>query len=127
MATNATMILELLEKTIGKPIPKPEGSEDFIVKEWRLRRGERALIYTIPNHKNPSKPHEKGVTSSEWEQAFERLQMSGEFTRQWFNQFMPDCAKEGDCNFTTIGGLFELLGLAEYTCHGVYIRKASQN
>ena len=27
---------------------------------------------------------------------------------------MTPCAKEGYCNFTTIGGLFELLGHATY-------------
>lgn len=34
------------------------------------------------------------------------------------------CAKEGACNFTTIGGLLELLGQAERGERGVYRGKA---
>src|SRR5262249_2000967 len=98
----------------GTIIPKPEGRADFLVKGWGIRRGERALIYTIPNHKNPSKPYQKGITASDWAQAFERLTNSGDFSRSWFEQAMPMCSKEGGCNFPTIGGIFELLGYATY-------------
>jgi hypothetical protein len=78
------------------------------------RRGERALIYTIPNHRTPMEPYEKGVTVSEWKEAFEHLMEAGDFTRSWFVQAMPACNKEGGCNFTTTGGIFELLGYAAY-------------
>jgi hypothetical protein len=76
--------------------------------------GERALIYTSPNHKAPTKPYQKGISVSEWVQAFEQLTNAGDFSRSWFERFMPACAKEGGCNFTTIGGIFELLGYAAY-------------
>jgi hypothetical protein len=76
--------------------------------------GRRALVYTIPNHKNRTKPYEKGITVPEWDQAFEHLTDTGDFSRSWFEQSMPACAKEGGCNFTTIGGIFELLGYATH-------------
>ncbi len=122
-----TTILEQIKARVppGTKIPKPRARADFIVKDvWGLRRGERALIYTIPNHKTPTKPYQKGITISEWATAFEHLTETGDLTRSWFEQSMPECAKEGGCNFTTIGGVFELLGYAEYDRpgRGVYRR-----
>jgi hypothetical protein len=60
-------ILEEIEREI-KPdaiIPKPAARANFIVKKvWGVRRGEDALIYTIPSHKTPpTKPHEKGTVA----------------------------------------------------------------
>jgi hypothetical protein len=120
-----TTILAEIEKLMrpGTVIPKPEAKADFVVKAWGERRGSRALIYTIPNNRIPTKPYQKGVTGPEWDQAFAHLMDTGEFTRSWFNQFMPACAKEGGCNFTTIGGVFCALGYADYVQRGVYQRK----
>ena len=106
--------------TAGTVIPKPEAEADFVVKAWGRRRGETAPVYSIPNHRNPSKPYEKGITESEFEKALRELQNSGEFTRSWFNKHLAACAKEGACNYTTIGGIFELLGEAQYSSRGVY-------
>lgn len=123
MTSQLLNILALLQEKAppGTVIPKPQARADFIVKGWGKRRGEDALIYTIPNHSNPRAPHEKGVTSSEWKQAFGQLIASGDFSHQWFNECMRACAKEGSCNFTTIGGIFELLGYAKYD-RGSYSR-----
>lgn len=117
-------VLTDIQRTVatGTVIPKPEARGEFIVKGWGTRRGERALIYTIPNHKIPTKPYEKGITVTEWAQAFDRLTAAGDFSRQWFKRAMPACADEGGCNFTTIGGIFELLGYATYADRGVYRR-----
>jgi hypothetical protein len=104
----------------GTRIPKPNAKADFIVKGVGKRRNENALIYQIPNHQNPNKPYSKGVTFTEFEKAFTRLQTSGEFTREWFDANLPECSKEGGCNFTTIGGIFELLNIAKYTGPGRY-------
>ena len=98
----------------GMLIPKPDAKSDFIIKGWGKRRGEDALIYYIPNHRNPNKPYQKGITVSEWEQAFSELMERGSFSRAWFNEHMKPCMKEGTCNFTTIGGIFELLSIARY-------------
>ena len=117
-------ILELIEQTAtpGTVIPKPEARGDFIVKRWGRRRGERALVYTIPNHNDEKRPHEKGITESEWVKAYDRLTEAGEITRKWFRCAMADCNAEGSCNFTTIGGIFELLGVASYAQRGTYVK-----
>ena len=115
-------VIDRIEKkaTPGTVIPKPEARGDFVVKGWGKRREERAFIYTIPNHRNQARPYEKGVNESEWIEAFNQLTATGEFTHSWFKKAMADCNKEGPCNFTTIGGIFELLGDAKYHEPGVY-------
>jgi hypothetical protein len=82
------VIVEKIEAKIetGVVIPKPKASADFKVKGWGTRRGERALIYQIPNHKTPGKPYQKGITVSEFEAAYRELQSSGEITRTWFKK-----------------------------------------
>lgn len=105
----------------GTVIPKPEATADFTIKGWATRRGEQALVYRIPNHKSPENILVKGVTISEFECAYAEIQSSGQFTRSWFNANLSRCAKEGGCNFTTIGGIFELLGLARHV-RGAYVR-----
>ena len=104
----------------GSVIPKPAATADFKIKCWGKRRGEIALIYFIPNHKSPSKPLSKGITISEFQHAYDEITKNGKLTRAWFNSFLPACAKEGGCNFTSIGGIFVLLGIAKYEGHGVY-------
>ena len=76
-------IVDLIESKVtpGMVIPKPQARADFVVKGWGKRRGERALTYTIPNHKNAYKPYQKGITVSEFEGAFDQLMSSGEFSR----------------------------------------------
>lgn len=98
----------------GTVIPKPQVRSDFIVKGFGERRGEVALVYLIHNHRNPSRPYEKGLAASELEASFAQLRSTGTFTRGWFDGSLPACAKEGGCNFTSIGGIFELLGEARY-------------
>jgi hypothetical protein len=105
----------------GTVIPKPEAKGGFVVKGWGMRRGGCALVYTIPNHSNPAKPYQKGINKDEWLQAETQLKTTGKFGRDWFNENMFACAKEGGCNFTTIGGIFQLLRLAEYE-RGAYRR-----
>ena len=106
----------------GTVIPKPAAKASFTLKGWGVRRGERALIYLIPKHRNPAKPNCKGITVSEFTAAHAQLLRVGALSRTWFNDTMSDCAREGGCNFTTIGGIFELLGLARYAGYGVYKR-----
>lgn len=110
----------------GSVIPKPEGKADFRVKGLGKRRNERALIYTIPNHNTVDKPYEKGISASEWEAAYGQLNSAGELSRKWFNENLSACAQEGGCNFTTIGGIFELLGIARYDSRGLYRLVAAQ-
>ena len=106
----------------GAEIPKPETDRVYRVKGWGRRRGERALIYCIPNRANSSQPHEKGITESEWKQAYDQLISEGEFSHSWFRSAMAGCHNEGTCNFTTIGGVFQALGIAVRHGRGVYRR-----
>ena len=106
----------------GTVIPKPSGSERFVVKGWGRRRGQRALIYNIPNNAEPSAPRQKGITLPEFRSAYMRLMRARAFTKKWFDANMSECAAEGSCNFTTIGGIFVLAGIARYQRPGVYQR-----
>jgi hypothetical protein len=114
------IIQKIRELRPGTIIPKPEAIADFQIKGWGIRRGEAALIYRIPNHRSPDKRLEKGVTVSEFELAYAELQISGKFTRNWFNSNLHAAAIEGGCNYTTIGGIFCLLGVANYGTRGEY-------
>jgi|HubBroStandDraft_6_1064221.scaffolds.fasta_scaffold708579_2 hypothetical protein len=109
----------------GTLIPKPEAQGEFRIKGDGFRRGQRARVYTIPNNKNSAKPYEKGVTWAEFDQAYAELYHSGRLTTAWFKQNFKACYDEGSCNFTTVGGLFELLGDAEYERRGVYRLKVT--
>ena len=106
----------------GKCVPKPK-TKPYRIKGWGCRRNEPALVYFIPNRGNRDYRHEKGITETEFEKAYSRLCETGKFTRQWFNQALAKCAKEGSCNFTTIGGIFMLLDEASYDEPGVYKKK----
>ncbi|EGQ7932288.1 hypothetical protein VCSRO25_3555 [Vibrio cholerae] len=107
-----------LEK--GRVIPKPEAKADFVIKGIGKRRGEDALIYRIPSHSEKAPYYEKGITISEFGLAHNQLLKTGQFTRSWFNENLSACAREGACNFTTIGGVFCMLGIAEYTSKATY-------
>lgn len=116
------MLLERILKVAppGTVIPKPEAKGNFVVKGKGIRRGKSAIIYTVPNRKRPDKPGEKGINVAELEAAHNKLVLSGSLTRQWFKKELPKCDAEGDCNFTTVGGLFVLLGEAVYDSRGTY-------
>jgi hypothetical protein len=118
----------MLEKRIrsvappGTIIPKPQARKPFRVKGDGIRRGHPALIYTIPNHADPARSHKKGVTYAELDRAYAELQRTGTLTSAWFQRHLPACYAEGSCNFTTVGGLFQLLGEAPYDGRRVYLK-----
>ena len=119
---NNLNIIELIEKYIKEEmiIPRPYAKLDFKVKGFGIRRGKRALIYFVPNSKNLKKPNEKGISLIEFQKAYNQLNKYNELTFKWFEQNLPECNKEGSCNFTTIGGIFKLLNLAVYKGKGIY-------
>ncbi len=86
---------------------------NYTVKGLGKRRGETALVYRIPNNTGSGTHYEKGVTESEFEQAYGKLVGTGAFTRKWFNANLSACAKDGPCNFIAIGKTFVLLGIAD--------------
>jgi len=115
------LIFELI-KTAIQPGTSLPGTK-YIVKGLGERHGELALIYRIPNNTAPGKHYEKGIAKSEWEQAFQRLRATGEFSRQWFNINMSACAKSGPCQFLAIGAGFVLLAMAEKRRGAFVLRK----
>jgi hypothetical protein len=105
----------------GTKIPKPISNRPYRIRGWGKSRGEDALVYEIPPKLAKRKPSTKRITESDFNSALSQLSATGKLTRKWFNENLPDCAKDGGCNFTTIGGIFELLGLARYTRPATYI------
>ena len=92
------------------------------MKGWGVRAHQEALLYLIPNHKNPPRPSEKGITVAELTASYERLIDEGEITRAWFDEYLTRCSREGGCSFTSIGGILSLLCVARYAERGVYRR-----
>lgn len=113
------------EIRIGMSIPKPISDRNYQVIGWGKSRGEDALIYSIPSRSHDRKQSTKRLRLYDLKLAYEVLLNTGEFSRQWFNKNLPDCARDGGCNFTSIGGIFEMLGEAEYADRGIYRDKAT--
>lgn len=84
----------------------------YTVKGTGQRRGEAALVYRIPS-RTGKRPSEKGITKSEFEKAHSQLVTKGRFTRKWFNANFVTAASE-PCNFAAMGGVFVMLGIADY-------------
>lgn len=125
LASAEQRALEMRIRKVAPPdteIPKPAPRRPFLVVGDGFRRGQPALIYSIPNHTDTRRPYEKGITWRELERAYAQLVGKGELTNAWFQRHLAGCYKEGSCNFTTVGGLFELLREATYQRRGVYVR-----
>lgn len=67
------------------------------------------FYYSIGQNGNSKK-----VTYDVFNQCYLQLQTNGSFTREWFNEKFPVIANTASCSFTTIGGLFQHFGLANY-------------
>lgn len=120
---------ELLCLTERKTIiKKPMAKGIFKIKGIGIRRNEEAIIYSIPNHNNPQHPYEKGITFSEFSTVIKQLDEVGFITRDWFNKNLPNCAKEGTCNYTSLCGILENLGYVKYLGNksGKYIRSETK-
>jgi hypothetical protein len=110
-------------KAIAVPsmrIPKPQSTQAYEVVGWRMSRGEEAVVYRIPMQPGTRKASEKRIQASAFVRAFEVLTDAGEITRSWFKREFPELQADGTCNFTTLGGIFELLGEARYVRPGIY-------
>jgi len=124
---NEIPILERIKKATppGTKIPKPESDESYIVVGWGTSRGEEALVYELPVKPTSMKASQKRIHASAFRFADEVLKTTDEITRSWFAANFPELERDGSCNFTTLGGIFELLGLAVYEGRGVYRRRAT--
>ena len=117
------MLVERIRKVAppGTVIPKPKSASNKVVG-WGKSRGEDALVYAIPTKRGGHRQSTKRIKVSDFQSAHKVLIVTGEFTRSWFKQYLQDCNKDGGCNFTTIGGIFVLLGDASYCKLGVYCK-----
>jgi len=110
-------------KAVAKPgitIPKPYSKGKYIVERWGISREEEALVYSIPKRPATKSQSMKRIRGSDFQAAYKVLNETGLFKSTWFDKYLPQCAKDGRCNFTTIGGIFELIGDAKYIQKGVY-------
>lgn len=103
---------ELLKR--GRALP----GTNYKVKGFGQSHGEPALIYFIPNKNDPGKPSQKAIAKSSFDQAYQQLADTGEFSRKWFETNIE--AKGAPCNFRAIGAVFVLLDIASYA-RGKYV------
>jgi len=110
------MIIRRIERIAvqARGDPKIKAELGYRIKGWGKRRGEKALVYFIPNRKNKNKDYQKGVTVSEFEKAYKQIVTNVTFSRTWFKTNMQPYAKEGGCNFIFVGNIFKLIGIVAY-------------
>lgn len=108
---------------VGTVIPKPEAVSEFRINGWVDSTDGEALAYIIPSHAVPPRAHSKTVSTRRIKLSFARLMTTGELTRSYFRTTGAKNTDEGGCNFTTVGGLFCLLGFAEYAGNAAYRRR----
>ena len=103
----------------GTQIPKPESDEIYTVVGLGKSRGEPALVYQIPGKSKST----KRVPLSAFKWADEQLVTTGKLVHSDFTDAFPKVDNDGGCNFTTLGGVFVLMGDAFYETRSVYRRK----
>jgi hypothetical protein len=96
----------------------------YVVKNVGNRQNEKAIVYYIANSKQPTKPSQKGFTSSELCHAYSQLLSAKEFTRAWFKSESEiergNFSRGAPCNFLAIGAVFVELGLATKQKRGLF-------
>src|ERR1017187_2252716 len=97
---------------IGTSIPKVESTKNYQIKAWYYKDGEEQFSYTVAN---------KAFPVSWICGCFEELRKTGELRTAWFRESFYDGEDLGGCNFTTIGGLFILIGIAKRARKGLYV------
>jgi len=118
----SSMTLSQIKQAVlpGMTIPKPLSKEVYLVVGWGWSRGEEALVYRLPAKRTTKKASTKRIPGSVFEEADKELQRTGQITRAWFQKSFPAVDADGDCNCTTLGGVFELIGRAVHADPGVY-------
>jgi hypothetical protein len=113
---------EVKSLKIGTAIPKVEEGKSAKLIEFTKSNGDESFKYSIGENGNG-----KCVLKSEIEESFTILQTSGKFTREWHKEHFPQLESGRPCNFTTIGGIFELLGYAKYASRSEYDKTDKDN
>jgi hypothetical protein len=102
---------QLKQLPIGTVIPKAESEKEYRITRWFYQDGQEWFSYSIAN---------KSIPISWVRGCFDQIQTTGELRTAWFRNTFYSGKDLGSCNFTTIGGLFVLLGAAERVREGVY-------
>lgn len=100
-------------------IPKPYTNTRILKIAVAKIHGEKkdSFYYSIGSS------NKKAVPFDTLYAAYRRLTETGILLRAWYNETFPAEAEDYPCNFTTIGGVFVVLGFAEHMGNGVYRRK----
>ena len=101
-------------------VPKPQSTETYRLVRIGKSRGARALIYELPKRPESKRVSTKRIPLSVFEECANQLSGTGSLTRTWFIDHYPKLESDGTCNFTTVGGVLQLLGLALYSRPGEY-------
>lgn len=96
-------VLELYKNET--PIPKPKGNTVLLSVD------ENQFQYRVGENNNKSVPFATLFA------CYEKLTTDGELKRQWFAKEFKAEHEARPCNFTTIGGIFVKMEIAEY-CGG---------
>lgn len=92
-------------------VPKPNGQTILTMSD---RIGQDRFQYTL------GKGRKKSIPFATLFGCYEKLTTDRELKRQWFaTEFKAEHASS-PCNFTTIGGIFVKMRIAEYVGNGVY-------
>lgn len=94
------------------PVPKPNGTTILNMSD---KAGNDRFQYTLGQERKKSIPF---VTLFK---CYEKLAADGELTRRWFAKEFKAEHESSPCNFTTIGGIFVKMEIAEYGGNGVYV------
>jgi hypothetical protein len=97
---------------IGTSIPKVESTRNHQIKDWSFKGTKESFSYTVAS---------KSMRVSWIRGCFEELGKTGELRTAWFRESFYDGEDLGGCNFTTIGGLFILIGIAKRARKGLYV------
>ena len=69
------------------------------------RKKNKAIIYSIPNRKNPRTPNFKGFQSKEADEAWAQLIKRKKISRKWFERYLPELVSEGPCYWSAFYGI----------------------
>lgn len=102
-------------------VPKPKSSEVYTLKRIGISRGKKAVVYEIPKKIKSKQFSEKRIPLDVFEAAVHQIKTKGILSKTWFKQTYPDIDADGSCNFTTLGGVLELLKIVIYKQPGYYV------
>ena len=99
----------------GACIPKPESRERYQFLGWVRVGGDECFAYSVAN---------KAIPKWWIRDCLTELMQTGELRTKWFRKTFYGSKDLGGCNFTTIGGLFTMAGVARRAARGLYLRSS---